>query len=161
VLTTLASAGQSTSSLVGVVVGAITGAAGLLTTLLASMRAGRASAGALHGAREANARSRTLEGRLDDLSHSMRESARLVEEVSAELDARAATAKRLQQEAETAEMLAALHRDQAEAVRRMIDAELARTARGIRRDSIVIGFASFVAGAGVTLLITLLVHPLH
>jgi hypothetical protein len=91
----------------------------------------------------------------------MRESARLVEEVSAELDARAATAKRLQQEAETAAMLASLHRNQADAVRRMIDAELARTARGIRRDSIVIGIASFIAGAGVTLLVTLLVHPIH
>jgi len=91
----------------------------------------------------------------------MRESARLVEQVSAELDARAATAKRLEEEAKTAEALAALHKDQADAIRRMMDAELSTAARGIRRDSIIIGIASFVAGAGVTLLVTLLVHPLH
>jgi hypothetical protein len=77
------------------------------------------------------------------------------------LDARAATAKRLKEEAEAAEALAGLHKEQADAIRRMIDAELANAARGIRKDSIVIGIASFVAGGGVTFLVTLLVHPLH
>jgi ABC-type thiamin/hydroxymethylpyrimidine transport system permease subunit len=67
----------------------------------------------------------------------------------------------LQEDAKTAEALAALHRNQAEAVRRMMDAELATTAKGIRSDSIKIGIASFVAGGGLTLLVTLLVHPLH
>src|ERR1700735_5089202 len=38
-----------------------------------------------------------LETRLDELSESMRRSARLVEQVSAELEARAATARRLQE----------------------------------------------------------------
>lgn len=102
-----------------------------------------------------------LEERLENLSKSMRESARLVEQVEAELAARAATAQRLQEDAKTAEALAALHRNQAEAVRRMMDAELATTAKGIRSDSIKIGIASFVAGGGLTLLVTLLVHPLH
>ena len=91
----------------------------------------------------------------------MRQSARLVEQVSAELDARAATARQLQEDAKAAEALAALHKDQADAIRRMMDAELATTAKGIRRDSIVIGIASFVAGGGLTLLVTLFVHPFH
>lgn len=53
------------------------------------------------------------------------------------------------------------HKDQAEAVRRLIDVELQGQARQIRRDAIRIGIASFVAGGGLTLLVTLLVHPLR
>ena len=41
----------------------------------------------------------------------------------------------------------------------MIDAQLETVTRKIRSDSIKIGIASFLCGAGVTLLITLLVHP--
>jgi hypothetical protein len=91
----------------------------------------------------------------------MRQSARLVEQVSAELDARAATARRLQKKAEDAEALAALHREQSDEVRRMIDAELATATRRIRSDSIKIGIASFIAGGDLTLLVTPLVHQLH
>jgi hypothetical protein len=89
----------------------------------------------------------------------MRQSARLVEQVSAELDARAATVRQLQEDAEAAEALAALHKDQADAVRRMIDAELGGSEKRIRRDSIVIGMFSFIAGVGATIVVTLLVHP--
>jgi cobalamin biosynthesis protein CbiD len=91
----------------------------------------------------------------------MRRSARLVEQVSAELDARAATARQLQEEAATAEALAALHKEQANAVRRVIDAELATQAKGIRRDSIWIGVVSFFGGGLLTLAVTLFVHPFH
>ena len=104
---------------------------------------------------------KSLEERLDELSKSMRDSARLVAEVSAELTARAATAKRLKEEAETAEALASMHKTQAEAVRRMMDVELATAARRIRSDTIKISIISFVAGGGVTFFVTLLVHPLH
>jgi methyl-accepting chemotaxis protein len=104
---------------------------------------------------------KTLEERLDELSKSMRDSARLVEQVSAELEARAATARQLTKDAETAEALAGLHKQQAEAVRRMMDAELAGATRRIRSDSIKIGIGSFVAGGGLTFAVTLLVHPLH
>jgi hypothetical protein len=90
-------------SLVAVLVGAITATtAAWLTT-----RVGRRAATDL----DRGASLATLEERLDELSKSMRNSARLVEQVSAELDARAATARQLQQEAETAEALAALHKD--------------------------------------------------
>ena len=98
----------------------------------------------------------TLEDRLKKLSGSMRESARLVAEVSAELEAREVTARRLKEEAETAEALASLHKEQADAVRKMLDVELSGQARGIRADAIKIAIASFVAGAGITLLVTLL-----
>jgi hypothetical protein len=110
---------------------------------------------------ESGASQATLEERLDALSKSMRESARLVEQVSAELDARATTARQLQKDAETAEALAALNKDQADAIRRTIDAELATAAKGIRSDSIKIGIASFIAGGGLTLIVTLFVHPFH
>jgi len=106
----------------------------------------------------------TLEQRLDQLSVSMQQSARLVEQVSAELDARAVTARRLREEVESAEALAALHKDQAEAVRRLVRSEmteeLATARRRIRRDSLTIGIGAFVAGALVSSVVTLLVYPL-
>jgi hypothetical protein len=103
----------------------------------------------------------TVEERLAELSKTMQRSALLVEQVSAELDARAATARQLQEDAKTAEALAALHKDQADAVRRMIDAELAVSTRRIHSDSIKIGIVSFVAGGFLTLAVTLFVHPFH
>ena len=104
---------------------------------------------------------KTLEERLDELAEAIRRSARLVEEVSSELDVRAATAKRLAEEAETAKALSELHKEQTDAVRRMLDAELEGATRRIRRDAITIGIASFVAGGGITFAVTLLVHPLR
>ena len=132
----------------------------IAVVLLAALVTGQAFWGAKSDAERA-ASQKTLEERLDELSKSMRDSARLVEQVSAELEARAVTARRLTEEANTAEALAGLHKEQAEAVRRMMDAELTGTARRIRNDSIKIGIGSFVAGGGVTLAVTLLVRPLH
>ena len=111
------------------------------------------------GAAEAVAQ-KTLEQRLDDLAASMRNSAQIVQQVSTELEARAATAKRLKEEAETAEAISRLHKEESEAVRRMLDAQLETATRKIRSDSLRIGVASFVAGGGVSFLITLLVHPI-
>ena len=102
-----------------------------------------------------------LEGRLDDLSRTMKNSAILMERVSAELEVRAVTVQKLKEEAQAAKSLAGIHREQAEAIRRLIDIELEGTTRRIRKDSIRIGIASFVAGSGVTLFVTLLVHPLY
>lgn len=99
--------------------------------------------------------------RLAQLAVSMRTSAKLVEQISAELDARAATAERLKSEAETAEAIARLHAAETEAVRRMLDAQMEGQARRIRRDAIRIGIAGFMAGVAATILVTLLVHPLH
>ena len=103
----------------------------------------------------------------------MAQSALLSEHINAELTARAATARKLQEEAEQAEALASVNREQAEAVRRLLEAEIAgkladsgkaierNVRRDVRRDSIRIGIGSFIAGGGLTYLITLLVHPLH
>jgi len=94
----------------------------------------------------------------------MRKSGRLVEQVPAELEAWAITARKLEEQAKAAEALAALNKDQADAVRRLVGAELAEAGKRIRRDShrdsMIIGIASFVAGGGVTYLITLLVRPI-
>jgi hypothetical protein len=103
----------------------------------------------------------SLDTRLDQMAKSFRHSARLVEELSAELEVRAAAARELEEKAKEAEALAALNKDQADAVQRLVDASVGSARKGIRRDSIVIGIASFVAGAGVSLLVTLLVHPIH
>lgn len=107
----------------------------------------------------------TLEQKIQRLSDSMQESAKLVEQVSAELDARALTAQQLQEEAEQAKALAAINKQQAEAVQRLVRAgmeqELTETRQDIRRDSVRVAILSFIAGGLVTLLITLLVHPLH
>ena len=70
-------------------------------------------------------------------------------------------AMKLKEEANEAKALAGLHKEQTDAIRRMMDAELAGAAHGIRRDSIKIGIASFVAGGGVSFLVTLLVHPVR
>jgi hypothetical protein len=103
----------------------------------------------------------TLEYQLDELAESMRKSAGLVEQVESELEARAATARLLQENVEDARAFLALHPDAADAIRRMLDAQLATQAKGIRRDAIVIGVASFVLGVLGAFLVTLLVHPLH
>lgn len=122
---------------------------------------------ALRGRRESRSRTeraaseRTIEERLEQLSGSMRSSARLVQQISAELEARAATAKQLQEEAQAAEALAGIHKEQADAIRRLMDVELTGSERRIRRDSLIIGIGSFIAGGGVSFLVTLLVHPLH
>jgi hypothetical protein len=104
---------------------------------------------------------RSLEQRLDDLAASMRESAQIVQQVSAELEARAVTAKRLREEGEAAKALSRLHKEESEAVSRMLQAQLETATREIRRDSIRIGIVSFAGGAAASFLVTLLVHPLH
>lgn len=136
--------------------GAVTVLGGLSTTLVAALGARR-----VRRVQRGSSSEETLEDRLDELSKSMSQSARLVEQVTAELDARSAMAKRLKKEAEDAEALAKLHQEQADAIRRMMDAELAGSERRIRRDSVVIGITSFIFGGGVSFLVTLLVHPLH
>ena len=95
----------------------------------------------------------------------MQESARLVEQVTADLDARAVTARRLQEEAEQAKAVAALNKEQAEAVQRLIRSEmsdeLAAKDRRNFRDNIRLAVISLIAGGLISLVITLLVHPLH
>jgi len=76
----------------------------------------------------------TLEQKLQSLSASMQESARLVEQVSAELEARMLTVKQLQEEAEQAHTLAEINKAQAEAVQRMIQSGIVKELTGTRKD---------------------------
>jgi hypothetical protein len=145
------------ASLLAGIVSALAAAASGIVAAVVARRTTRRQAAELEG----HVAPTTLEERLDELSKSMRQSARLVEQVSSELEARAATARRLQEEARTAEALATMHKEQADAVRRMLDAELVTQAKRIRGDSIKIGIASFIAGGGLTLAVTLFVHPFH
>jgi methyl-accepting chemotaxis protein len=98
----------------------------------------------------------TVEERLDELSKSMRRHAQLVTQISAELEARALNAKQLQQDAKAAEALAGIHKEQADAIRQLMDSELACSERRIRRDALIVGISSFIAGGGVSYLVTLL-----
>jgi biopolymer transport protein ExbB/TolQ len=144
------------SVVTGIIAGVVTIVGALIAVTLGFLQARRSGA-----AVQSAASQHTLEDHLDELSRSMQKSARLVEQVSAELEARAATAKRLKEEAEAAKTLAEINKKQADAIRRLIDTELEGAARRIRKDSIWIGIASFVVGSGATILVTLLVHPLH
>jgi hypothetical protein len=101
-----------------------------------------------------------LEIRLTELSNSMRSSASLVAQISAELEARAATVKKLQEEAASAETLASINKEQAQAVQRLLGAELQGSERRTHRRSLIDGALYFIGGAAASFLITLLVHPL-
>lgn len=114
------------------------------------------------GIKRAGVSQPTLEEKLDRLTHTMRRSALLVEQVSAELEARAVTARQLKQAAEDAEVLAAQNKEQADAVRRLVRSEMTEemlnAQHGIFRDSLKIAVGSFVAGIAGTVAVTLLVH---
>lgn len=103
----------------------------------------------------------TLEKRLEDLSKTMSTSSRLMEQVTAELEARVLLAEQLKKEAEAAEALAGLNKGQREAVARLVrgevSAEIAAESRRAKRLSITIGFLYFAAGAAASYVITLLV----
>jgi hypothetical protein len=73
-------------------------------------------------ARERHQADRTLDERLAQTGNSIRQSARLVEEMSAELEVRAAAARELEEKAKEAEALAALNKEQADAVERLVNA---------------------------------------
>ncbi len=143
------------------VIGSVAGVVAFVAAIVALIplaRAGRELVPPLPAEAQA-----TLDERLDRLSGSLRESARLVEEVSAELDARAVMARQLERQAQDARALAAQNEEQVEAVRRLLrsemQAELATAERHIFRDSLRVAIASFVLGAAVSVIITLLVHP--
>jgi uncharacterized membrane protein YheB (UPF0754 family) len=131
---------------------ATTLAATLITTLILN-RLTRAPS--LEGALE-----KTLEDRLEELSKSMQNSARLVEQLSAELDARLATAKKLQEEAAAAQALAEIiHKEHAEAIRRLLDTELEGSERRINRNAIIMGVAFVIASSCIAFLLILFVPP--
>jgi VIT1/CCC1 family predicted Fe2+/Mn2+ transporter len=84
----------------------------------------------------------------------------LVEQVTAEIEARAATAERLKDEAQAAEQLAQLSKAERDAVARLVRAEVSDENRRSTRLSVVTSALFFVAGVAATVAVTLFVHPL-
>lgn len=106
----------------------------------------------------AQERAHSLEDRLSDLGDLMRSSARVLEEVQAEIQARIALAEKAKRDAEEAEQLAQLNEAQRAALARLVRAEVSgEIASGGRRSfwlGVVVNFIFFAAGAGVTALLT-------
>lgn len=105
------------------------------------------------------AREKTLSERLDELSESMRESARLMEEVQAELDARAALVKKMKGQVQDGDAHAVLPRVQAEVNRRIMDNELEGTAHSIRKYRLLV--ARLITGGCVAFAVAVTLHMLY
>ncbi|QHC25263.1 hypothetical protein [Streptomyces sp. GS7] len=101
-----------------------------------------------------------LDQRVQQLGRSMRESARLIEQVTAELEARSASAQRLKEEAESAQVLAKLQEKERKAVADLVKAEIEGQRRRTLRDGLIANAFFFVGGGLVTLAVALFVHPI-
>lgn len=103
----------------------------------------------------------TLEQRLEALARTMRQSSRLLEQVTAELEVRATAAERLRRDAATAEQVAKLNQAERDAVAHLLRAELTTEARRSTRVAILTGLLFFVGGVAATVGVTLFVQPLY
>jgi biopolymer transport protein ExbB/TolQ len=144
----------------GTSVGIIAASAGILVAAVGGIVAAVWSLWSCRRLSVVARRPETLDGRLDRLAKSMRESGRLASEVSAEVDLLAGVVRELEEKAGEGEPPPALNEDQAETARSLVQASMATEGRRIRRAAVKIAVASFVAGAAATLLVTLLVHPI-
>jgi hypothetical protein len=101
----------------------------------------------------------TLEDRLSDLGDLMRSSARVLEEVQAEIEARIALAERAKADAQDAEQLAQLNEAQRLALARLVRAEVStEVSKDSRRSfwqSFAVNLIFFVLGGVASVLITL------
>lgn len=102
----------------------------------------------------------SLEDRVRVLIRLLGQSSDLLSQVSAEIDARAATATRRMQEAAQAQELADLRKEEREAVAQLVRAEVGAAARRSSRRALLANVLFFIAGGLVSLAITLWVHPL-
>jgi len=102
---------------------------------------------------------RTLEHRLADLGDLMRWSARILEEVQAEIEARITLATKAKQDAEEAERVAQLNEAQRVAIARLVRTELARefakTSRRTFWQGFMVNFLFFVSGGVLSVITTL------
>jgi hypothetical protein len=161
----LADSPTTSSSILAAAGSLVAGFGGILLSSLTVRRArrhGEAAEGSFQGAlmssTRANLDQEELAHRLQALADSMRRSAEAAQEASSELDAQAEAARRLQREAQRAREIASLHEGQVKAIRDLLGHELEFNRRLIRRDTIIIGIASFIAGGFLTLALTLLAH---
>ncbi len=123
---------------------------GLLTEL--GTRAARRLMGVDEPAEKAG---ESLEARLTALGETMRASARLLEEISAEMDARLVAAERLKTESQAAERLAELNEAQRQAVARLVRAEVSTEGKKSFRQGLLANFLFFLAGVFASIATTL------
>lgn len=102
----------------------------------------------------------TTEGRLTQLGKIMAIASQMMTEVQAELTAQHALAKQLAEEIAEGKQLAALNEESRAAVASVVRAEVEKGGKRALWQSALISFGFFVAGAAVTLGVTLYIHPL-
>ncbi|TDW18833.1 hypothetical protein EV650_5429 [Kribbella kalugense] len=90
----------------------------------------------------------------------MRSSAELIEQITAEMEVRAATAASLKAEAEQAQQLASLHQEQQDAVMRAVRAEIGAEGKNAARQNLKANILFFLAGVLVSVAIQLVIKPL-
>ncbi|MGY1705511.1 hypothetical protein ACI79C_13150 [Geodermatophilus sp. SYSU D00697] len=139
--------------------------AGVITALvglIVSFFARRTSAAAQQQVHEAliSTPEATLENRLEDLARTMRTSARLLAQVSAEMEARSARAAELKSQVEEAERLAQLSQEDREAVARLFRAELAGETKIVSAAQWRANWLFFLGGVLVSVRIQLFVTPI-
>ncbi|MFI7135946.1 hypothetical protein ACIBQ1_60600 [Nonomuraea sp. NPDC050153] len=103
----------------------------------------------------------TIESRADELAEILKRSTTLLNELTAEIQARTSTAMEMEAKAKHAENLAAMHEEQRQAVEKLLDARLEARLKESGKTSfrqgmwlnIISGAFFFAAGVVVTLLI--------
>jgi hypothetical protein len=95
--------------------------------------------------------------RAERLTKALQEAAAVIDEFKQEIAQGEETAARLQADIDTYSEVVALRRSEVEAVARVLRGELAQESRRSFRRDIAIAVGSLVAGAGVSLLVTVLI----
>ncbi|WP_134121767.1 hypothetical protein [Kribbella kalugense] len=134
----------------------------VLATLLGGLASAVAGTLAARRGRHAGdpSQSVTLEARISRLQNQMRSSAELIEQITAEMEVRAATAASLKAEAEQAQQLASLHQEQQDAVMRAVRAEIGAEGKNAARQNLKANILFFLAGVLVSVAIQLVIKPL-
>lgn len=102
----------------------------------------------------------SLEARIDALQTKMKESANLIEQITAGMHARASTAARLKAEAEHSRQIASIHKDQQDAVMHALRAEVADQNKRTYWQAMRANGLFFIAGVLASVVVQLLVKPL-
>jgi hypothetical protein len=102
----------------------------------------------------------TLEDRIAHLGTTMAAASSAMATIQAEMHAQQATARQLAEEVERGRELAALNQEATEAVAAVLRQEVAKGGRRAFWQGLGINALFLIAGSGVTLAITLWIHPL-
>jgi hypothetical protein len=103
----------------------------------------------------------TLESRPATVAGSMARASELLVLVQTEIEARAAKAKQLAAEVKKGEQLALLTQPQKDAVAAVLRGEIAAEGRRSIWWTVGVSALTLVFGSAITVVVTLLVHPLH